>query len=207
MLGADLILGLVAFLVWHLWLVPPLIWAAPAAVQRRIPASARDGLGSRLTTARDLALVCAGLMIGALTHVVWDAFTHAGMWGPRTLPWLNTSVLQLELFRWLQLASSVAGLALIAWFLLRWWRSAPQDGRVQATRPGLRWGALVVLVGWAGWATLEVVAERVLAPGRVSREYLLIRALVEFTSTLVVGLLLAAALWHVVVGRAAAARR
>ena len=205
--GADLLLGLVAFLVWHLWLVPPLVWAAPAAVQRRIPRSARGGLASRLASARDLALVAAGLVIGALTHVAWDAFTHAGMWGPRTLPWLSTPVMQLELFRWLQLASSAAGLALIAWFLLRWWRSAPLDGHVEPIRPDVRWGALVVLLGWAGWATFNLASELVLAPGRVSRESLLIATIVEFTSTLAVGLLIAAALWHVVVGRSTAADR
>lgn len=205
-LGADLLLGLVAFLVWHLWLVPPLMWAAPAAVQRRIPTRVRGGLGGRLATARDLALVCVGLVIGALTHVAWDAFTHAGMWGPRTLPWLSTTFLQLELFRWLQLASSALGLAVLGWFLLRWWRSAPQDGPVAPSPPGARWGVVIVLVGWSGWATLALVEDQVVAPGRVSREYLLIQALVEFTSTLAVGLLLAAGLWHVLTGMARASR-
>ena len=61
-----------------------------------------------------------------------------------------------------------------------------------------------MLLGWAGWTTFGLASELVLAPGRVSREHLLIATIVEFTSTLAVGLLLAAALWHVVVGRAAA---
>ena len=128
------------------------------------------------------------------------------MWGPRTLPWLSTSVLQLELFRWLQLVSSAVGLSMIAWFLLRWWRSASLDGTVEPSPPGVRWGALVVLVGSSGWATFALVADRVVAPGRVSREFLLIEALVKFTSTLAVGLLLAAALWHVLKGAARTSR-
>ena len=108
-LGADLILGISAYLIWHLLLVPPLIWAAPAGLQRRIPDRLRAG--PRLSTAGDLARVGLALAIGALTHVLWDAFTHAGMLGPRMVPWLDSVVYGLPLFRWLHLGSSILGLA------------------------------------------------------------------------------------------------
>ena len=193
--GADLMLGVCAFLVWHLLLVRPLVWAAPAGLQRRIPDQWRAG--PSLGTAGDLARVSLGLVLGALTHVVWDAFTHSGAVGQRILPGLGTTVVGLPLPRWLHLASSILGLACLAWVILRWWRRAPLTGAADPIAPAVRWGLALALLGWAGWAASRLGATMVLAPGRVSRQMLVIDSLVEFLSTLALGLIGAAVLWHV----------
>lgn len=195
-LGANLLLGLAAFLLWHLLLVPPLIWVAPAGLQRRIPDRLRGGLTSRLATGGDLGRVCLAQIIGASTHLAWDAFTHAEMWGPRNLPWLNTGILALPLYRWLQFASSLVGLAIIGWAATRWWRNAPSDGPAAPVHPGLRWGFAVVMVGWAGLATAREVLPHALAPGPASRQALLIETLLTFFSTQTILLVGAAAAWH-----------
>ena len=57
----------------------------------------------------------------------------------------------------------------------------------------------MALLGWALVATAQLAAARVLAPGRVGRQMLLIDTLVEFLSTLALGLICAAVVWHVVV--------
>ena len=196
-LGADLILGISAYLIWHLLLVPPLIWAAPASLQRRIPDRLRAG--PRLGTAGDLARVGLALAIGALTHVLWDAFTHAGMLGPRMVPWLDSVVYGLPLFRWLHLGSSILGLACLVWVAVRWWPGAPTTGSIAPIRPAVRWGLGLALLAWAVVATTQLAATRVLAPGRVARQSLLIDTLVEFLSTVALGLVCAAVVWHVVV--------
>jgi hypothetical protein len=195
--GANLLLGLSAFLVWHLLLVPPLLWAAPEGLQRRIPTDLRRGLAGRLHSAADLARVCVAVVLGALTHVVWDAFTHSGMWGTRMLPWLSTSVGGLALYRWLHVVSSVIGLAGLAWFAVRWWRSAPAAGDCAPIPPGLRWGLAAGLFGWAAWAAARVGAGQLLAPGPVNVPYLPVDILIQFFSTLTVGMLGAAVVWHV----------
>ena len=195
-LGADLILGISAYLIWHLLLVPPLIWVAPAGLQRRIPDRLRAG--PRLSTAGDLARVSLALAIGALTHVLWDAFTHAGMLGPRLLPWLDSVVYGLPLFRWLHLGSSILGLACLVWVAVRWWPGAPTTGTIAPIRPAVRWGLAAALLGWAVVATAQLAAARVLAPGRVARQTLLIDSLVEFLSTVALGIICAAVVWHVV---------
>jgi len=48
------------------------------------PARVRcTGLAATLpATARDVVLVLISLTVGAATHTRWDAFTHAGGWGP-----------------------------------------------------------------------------------------------------------------------------
>lgn len=194
--GVDLVIGLVAFLVWHLLLVQPMVWIAPAAVQRRIPTSLRGGLGTRLTTPGDLGRVAVGLSIGALTHVVWDSFTHAGMWGQRNVPWLSETILAFPLYRWLQLVSSVAGLAAIGWFAARWWRTSPAENPADPVSPPVRWGLAAVLLGWAGAAAVDAVTAVAWAPGRASREALLIEALLEFFSTLAQCLIVLAVAWH-----------
>lgn len=194
--GANLLLGLAAFLVWHLLLVPPLIWVAPAGLQRRIPDRWRAGLTPRLATAGDLGRVCAALILGALTHLVWDSFTHADMWGPRNLPWLDSVIFALPLYRWLQIASSVVGLAILARAGMSWWRRTDHDGATAPVHPLLRWGLAFLLAGTATLATLRRVVPDALAPGPVSRQGLLVEALLTFFSTLTVALVGAASVWH-----------
>ncbi len=197
-LGADLILGLGAFLVWHLLLVPPLVWAAPEGLQSRIPDHLRGGHLGALLTPGAVGRVCLALVIGALTHVAWDSFTHSGGWGPRTLPWLDTTFLGLARYRWLHLASSLAGLAMLGWFVVRWWRRAPAVVDTNPVRPVMRWGLALPLLGWAGWTAAQVMATLVLVPGPVSRQVLLIDALLAFIRTLTAGLIGVAVVWHVV---------
>jgi hypothetical protein len=68
----DVVLGLVCVVAWWRLLGPAAQAAAPDPVRRRLAPRAPTGL----------ALVPA-LVIGALTHVGWDAFTHPGRWGVR----------------------------------------------------------------------------------------------------------------------------
>ncbi len=62
------------------------------------------------------------MLIGAFTHLVWDAFTHEGARGVRMLPALDewfVDVAGHELAgpRFLQDLSSLLGLIVVAWFL------------------------------------------------------------------------------------------
>ena len=195
--GANVLLGVGAFLVWHLVLVPPLLWAAPEGLQRRIPNNLRPGIARRLDTAGDLARVCLALVIGALTHVVWDAFTHAGMWGPRGVPWLTATVSGFTLFRWLHLASSLAGLACLAWFGVRWWRGTPAIWDCAPISPTLRWSLVAGLLGWSTWAATRAGVEMFQLAGPVNVAYLPVEILTRFLSTAVLGLVGFAVAWHV----------
>ena len=79
---------------------------------------------------RRLAWIAALIYLGAVTHVVWDGFTHENDWALREYPRLSavmTTVAGQEL-HWvglLQHGSSVLGLGLLAWWSWQWYRRAP----------------------------------------------------------------------------------
>ncbi len=63
-------------------------------------------------------LAACGVLAGAVTHLVWDAFTHEGARGVRMLPVLDESMVQLGRHhlmgaRLMQDASSLLGLIVI----------------------------------------------------------------------------------------------
>lgn len=188
----DLLLGLVAFGTWHWLLAPPLLWAAPGGVQRRVP---RPHPRALVSGARAVAQVCLALVVGALTHIAWDRFTHADGLSLNAIPALNTPVMDLPLYRWLHLVSSVVGLALLIWYGARWWVRAPAHGPANPIHPAIRWGVGALLVGWAGFAAAGVVGPAE-AAAVADRQLLVIDVLLVFIGTLLKGLLLAAVMWH-----------
>jgi hypothetical protein len=72
----------------------------------------------------------AGILLGAVTHLVWDAFTHEDARGVRLLSRLDEygpgfAGHPLRLYAWLQYGSSVLGLAVVALAIALWLHHAP----------------------------------------------------------------------------------
>jgi len=66
----------------------------------------------------------AGILVGAVTHLVWDGFTHENARGVRMIPALNDTVADIAghhllAYKLMQQGSSVAGLAIAAWIAWR----------------------------------------------------------------------------------------
>jgi hypothetical protein len=150
-LGAFSWTALGGFVLWAIWeavLAPPARDLAPDVVRRRLaPPSQRPA--ARLTKGRHLVAVYLSLVLGTLTHLVWDGLTHIGGWGPTLMPHLRRPLGSLLVVHWLHLASSVAGLAVVAvwvaWWLTRPDRGAsPAAGRIVARRGARTAGALLV---------------------------------------------------------------
>jgi len=124
--GVDLLLGLLSFTIWG-WLIEPLAVAvAPVGVRRRLPepAPSRPWRWQPGDLRRGLVLVLS-LLAGAVTHVVWDEFTHIGRFGYRHLSWLADLHGPLAGYRWAQYGSGVFGLLVLGLAVRRWWRTAP----------------------------------------------------------------------------------
>ena len=121
------LLGLVAVLAWYLLLARAAYAWAPRQLRQRLPepVAARERLGA----VRAIALVYAALVAGAATHVVWDSFTHNDGWVVERVPALLRTVTwlpgELAVYRWAQYASSIAGIVILLWWLVRWWRTTP----------------------------------------------------------------------------------
>ncbi|HEX5018530.1 MAG TPA: DUF4184 family protein, partial [Actinomycetes bacterium] len=125
-------------LVAMFWLVlaAPLRALAPEPMRARLP---RKVLAShRSHWPRTFALLVMASAIGAATHILWDAFTHEGRFGVMAVPMLQAPdvVGPLAAYRVLQYASSIVGLALIGWSLVRWYRQTPASAD---PGPGLSW--------------------------------------------------------------------
>src|ERR1700686_4747850 len=84
----------------------------------------------------------AALLLGAVTHLIWDAFTHENARGVRMFPLLTDYGPEmaghpLHLYRWLQYGSSLVGLAVVAGALILWLRHAPAPAEAPRRRIGL----------------------------------------------------------------------
>jgi hypothetical protein len=80
-----------------------------------------------LTSLRQWVLAACGILAGALTHLVWDAFTHENARGIRMIPWLEEPVVDIGSHhvagvRLMQDGSSLIGLVVVlvlVWYGLR----------------------------------------------------------------------------------------
>lgn len=105
----------------------PLLDLLPRPLQRRLQAV----LG---TESRGLLRVSAALLLGSLSHIVWDGITHADGFVARSLPVLQARVFTLGdgpmVCEVLQHASSALGLVALAMYACRWFsRSSPGEAR------------------------------------------------------------------------------
>ncbi|SNX57696.1 uncharacterized protein DUF4184 [Streptomyces sp. TLI_55] len=113
-------------LVW-LWLLvrEPLVALLPRARQGRVATLLRCGAPRARVRSVLVARWYVSAALGALTHVVWDAFTHHDRWGMRLFPVLGETIAGSPLYWYLQYGSSAAAAVVIAGFLVYALRRAP----------------------------------------------------------------------------------
>jgi hypothetical protein len=119
--------GVAAYVVFHLFLKLPLLSLLPVSVSDRLTTSGNKPLSLPQVSWRAVTL---SLLLGAVTHVVWDAFTHNEAVAVAALPWLRVYLFSLGSYhvypyKLLQHASTAMGLGLLAWWGWRWARSTP----------------------------------------------------------------------------------
>lgn len=146
----------VLFMLWRVVLRPAVPELAPAWLARLLPTEWGDrgtiaagkavGVGAKRSYP---VLLAVSLLLGVLSHIVWDLFTHEGRWGVELFPRLDALWGPLPGFKWLQHGSSVIGLAVIGVYALFWLRGRPARADVEQSLPG------VVRVAW--WVSLPVI--------------------------------------------------
>ncbi|MEU5237076.1 DUF4184 family protein [Streptomyces lydicus] len=80
-------------------------------------------------------------VLGAATHVAWDAFTHPGRWGTRLVPGLGGTAGGLPVSTYLQYGTSVVASVAMVWFVwsaLRRGAGARGEGGVARRGEGRR---------------------------------------------------------------------
>ncbi|WP_439378604.1 DUF4184 family protein [Amycolatopsis lexingtonensis] len=121
-LWLDPLLALVILAVFQLLLKRPLLALAPKSLAERLP---RD------FSWRRPGWIALSLVLGAATHVGWDAFTHESGGFPFLRIPLVTGV---DVGRLIQLVSTIAGAAVLTWWLRIWYRTAPRRPAPEPTR-------------------------------------------------------------------------
>lgn len=145
----DLPLSLIVLWLFHAYIKWPLLMFLPESVRRRLkPGEKRY---SFWPPAR-FALIVISIVIGTVTHILWDSFTHTFYWPYHHWSFLRQTVHvpiagPLGIYRVLQYGSTVFGIVVLvvwAWF---WYRAAkPADSAVAKpyTLPQIRVITLVV---------------------------------------------------------------
>ena len=124
----DLPACLIVLFLFHRYAKAPLVGCLPARLRERIHNSG----GLRIRSVSQALLVCTSIMVGVLTHVVWDSFTHDSYLFGRDLPFLkvNVDLPVVGLRDWaliLQYASSVFGIVVIVVWFIQWYRHTLPD--------------------------------------------------------------------------------
>lgn len=101
------IFGLLCLVLWDRVFCAPARDLAPSWVRRRL---ARR---PRLLRLADLPAAYGMLVVGGLTHIFWDDFTHENGWFVLRSSLLNEHLGRWPVFEWLQLLTSVIGCAVV----------------------------------------------------------------------------------------------
>ncbi len=120
-------LGLAIYLFFQSVLKQPLFELLPQPLRQQTIHLAAPCIPSRMQQWIEVVIAIA---IGALTHIVWDAFSHQGKWGTQLIPALNHTVLAIAGqpipgYKLVQYGSTAIGLPLLLACLLVWFRTTP----------------------------------------------------------------------------------
>ncbi|WP_030933103.1 DUF4184 family protein [Streptomyces sp. NRRL S-646] len=173
---------LVAWALAGLWLLvrEPLVALLPRPWQPRPAALLRCGAPRARLRPSLAAWWYASAALGALTHVVWDAFTHHDRWGVRLFPVLGRGLWGSPLYWYLQYGGSLVAAVVIALWVMRALRRAsahPVSAAVPVLSLRDRWCACVVICGCAGVWAVERAARWWAFWGAVAKPWELIPAL------------------------------
>jgi hypothetical protein len=165
-------MGLAVWALFQVLIKPAILEVLPNRVYARLRT---DHLGLNLAKRASWGLAALAILFGAVTHDIWDAFTHEDGRGVRMLPFLDDYGPELgnhplHLYRWLQHTSSVVGLLIVIAATWIWVRHAkppivPPPRRLSARErhvwaaiylsiPVLLVGAAVLKIYHNGWPRL-----------------------------------------------------
>ncbi|MFE5817722.1 DUF4184 family protein [Streptomyces sp. NPDC056479] len=149
----------IAWALVGLWLLlrEPLVALLPVRRRARVAALLRCG-ATRARVRPSLALRWyVSAVLGALTHVVWDAFTHLDRWGMRLFPVLREEIAGSPLYWYLQYGGSAVAAVVIAAFVIVALRRSPARAPVGVPVLSVRdrWLAGAVIGGSAAVAAVQ----------------------------------------------------
>ncbi|MFE7777338.1 DUF4184 family protein [Streptomyces sp. NPDC057445] len=155
-----------------LWLIvrEPLVALLPGGWRGRVYAFVRGRAWSDRPPAVAVLWFYVSAVLGATTHVVWDAFTHFDRWGVRMLPVLSEVVAGFPLYTYTQYGGSALALVGVVWFMASSLRRMPTGAPARAEVVGVPVGmplpvptGVPVLGRGERWAAAALIVGCVLA--------------------------------------------
>ena len=150
-------LGLLLYFIYHGLLKRPLVDLLPTALRDRLLPYLNRELEF---DPKRIAVVSALIILGAVTHVFWDSFTHRARWGTIRFPWLNEIMIAGNVsMPWYSVLQHGSSLVLLppmlvgfGWWLMHQPRLAVEDQRAKFP-PGIAWSVfgLICLGGFIHW--------------------------------------------------------
>ena len=125
-LSLPVALGL--YLGFHLLAKWPLLALCPVGMRTRLAGVAASGPAGDFRGAPLLGAVkvVAALVLGIATHYAWDTLCHRAGWKPEIMnAWVNAVPRRGMMFIYMQLGTSVLGLAILLYWLRGWLVRAP----------------------------------------------------------------------------------
>lgn len=162
-LTVDLAVGVVAFALWLLVLRAPALDYSPAWLRERMPPQARWRVRGLVISG---LLVAVAVVLGILTHLFLDLFTHEGGFLSEIAPWTDDRVGPWAAANLVHAAVSVVTTGLLVWWTHRWAQRTPRTPRptgVSSRERVVTWIALLallVVIGAARWIWGIQVQER-----------------------------------------------
>lgn len=141
--------GFVVLWTFHAIVKRPSLDLLPRQIRRPFVAAV---MPFEFWSRRRLGIILLALLIGALTHIVWDAFTGSDRFGTTMIPWLSEPIInvmgdELPAYRVLHILSSIAGGLLLLIWSTRWLERYSMHNVRSIVRPVGRLILLTVIIG------------------------------------------------------------
>jgi len=146
--------GLAVLWLFHAIVKRPLADLAPAFIRSRI---SEADLEFHFWPLSRLLRILGSLLVGSITHILWDGFTHDHGYFVKAWPLLRERVLavprQPPIFKLLQFGCSGLGVAIVIWVAWRVWRNKSLSPNPVGAKLGPVWrGVAAAMIVFAGAA-------------------------------------------------------
>lgn len=143
----DLPLGIVLALIFHLIVKNNLIDNLPDYLYNRL--SIYKNAHWIQYFKKNILIVCISIIIGTLSHILWDMFTHPTGYFVQIMPILDSKIhissLQIPVYKILQHGSTCIG-ALVILFYINKQKIYPSEMRKVDIKYWILWGGLTLII-------------------------------------------------------------
>jgi hypothetical protein len=112
--------GLLLVAIVRYILLRPLLAIGPKTITQRcqIPTSPQS------FSIVDFVLLIVSIGLGAMSHLIWDSFSHETGWFVQNIAWLRQDVGRMPIYKLVQYLSGLLGLVGLGGWIYTWWRQA-----------------------------------------------------------------------------------